>query len=327
MEKLIQNFTRQLSEAMEIGNKAQLNSVKNEIRNVVVSGLGGSGIGGNLVMEVVAGKMKIPMMVNKDYHLPAFVNENTLVIISSYSGNTEETLSAMKEAIERMAKIICVSSGGKIIEIAKANKLDYINIPGGMPPRSCLGYSFVQQLFILKHYGLIDGFFMDYINNAIKSLNEEEDCIKVEAKRIASKLIDKIPVIYITAQMESVAVRFRQQIDENSKMLCWHHVIPEMNHNELVGWRTRDEKLAVIFFRNENDFSRVKQRMNINKEIIKQYTPSVFEIYSKGSSLLEKSLYLIHLGDRISYYLAEMRNMDSVEVKVIDYLKGELAKS
>jgi glucose/mannose-6-phosphate isomerase len=125
--------------------------------------------------------------------------------------------------------------------------------------------------------------------------------------------------------MEPVAIRWRQQINENSKELSWHHVIPEMNHNELVGWRNQEDDLYVIFLRNENDYERIQQRMDINKGIISKYAKAV-EIYSKGVSHVEKALYFIHLGDWISYYIAAEKDIDAVEVKVIDYLKSELAK-
>jgi glucose/mannose-6-phosphate isomerase len=131
-------------------------------------------------------------------------------------------------------------------------------------------------------------------------------------------------VIYSAANVEAVAIRWRQQLNENSKVLCWHHVIPEMNHNELVGWRSSG-KFAVIILRNDTDYSRIQQRMNIAKNIISQYTPHIIEVYSKGESFLEKSLYLIHLGDWVSYYLAERKKVDPVEVNVIEYLKAELA--
>ncbi|MBL4654913.1 MAG: SIS domain-containing protein, partial [Bacteroidia bacterium] len=135
MDNLIANFTTQIKEALQIGQETQLNKPEVEIKNVLVSGLGGSGIGGNLVQQIVAENIKVPYNVNKDYSLPAYVTENSLVIISSYSGNTEETLSAFAKALNANAKIVCVSSGGRVIEIAKENGLDHIIIPGGMPPR------------------------------------------------------------------------------------------------------------------------------------------------------------------------------------------------
>ena len=135
-----------------------------------------------------------------------------------------------------------------------------------------------------------------------------------------------IPIIYTTDRMESVAVRLRQQINENAKMLSWHHVIPEMNHNELVGWKSHDKRVSVLFMRNKDDYPRNATRMDINNKIISELCDTVIETYSKGQSLIEKNMYFVHLGDWISWYLSDMRKVDSIEVDVIDYLKGELAK-
>ena len=135
------------------------------------------------------------------------------------------------------------------------------------------------------------------------------------------------PIVYAAADFEGVAVRFRQQINENGKMLCWHHVIPEMNHNELVGWRKKDPNQAVVLLRNTTDYKRTQMRMEINKEVFKKYTKTIIEIHSKGKSYLERAFYLIHLTDFVSVDLAELNKLDPTEVKVIDYLKGALAKS
>ncbi len=324
MDNLIANFTKQMGKALEIGKMMKLSPRHREIRNVVVAGLGGSGIGGNLVAELISKKMKLPFMVCKDYFLPHFVDEHTLLIASSYSGNTEETLHAMEEGMKRNSKIVCVSSGGSMIELAKKAGLDYITIPAGMPPRACLAYSFIQQLFILSYYNLIDEGFVIGIEEAIAHLDAEEKRIIKQAQSIARKINKKMIVIYSAANIEAVALRWRQQLNENSKVLCWHHVIPEMNHNELVGWRSSG-KFAVLLLRNDTDYSRIQQRMNIAKNIISQYTPHIIEVYSKGESFIEKSLYLIHLGDWVSYYLADRKKVDPVEVYVIEYLKTELA--
>ena len=326
MDKLIRDFSKQLKEAMEIGRAANISKPSREIRNVVVSGLGGSGIGANLTGELVSDELQLPFMVNKDYFLPDFVNEYTLVIISSYSGNTEETVHALNIARTKKAQIICVTSNGKILEIASENKLDYIQIPEGMPPRACLGYSFVQQLFILNKLGLIGNKRIDELDKAVKLLDDQMETIQKSAKDLAEKLYEKIPVIYVSAAMESVAVRFRQQLNENSKILAWHHAIPEMNHNELVGWRDRNNDLAVVFLRNETDFERIQQRMEISRNVISNYTDHIYDIFSQGNSKTERALYLIHLVDWASFYLAQLRSKDAVEVKVIDHLKGELAK-
>ena len=325
MDKLIHNFIDQLEEAIEIGEKVTLSEPNNELRNIVISGLGGSGIGGNMTYEFCKSELSIPIQVNKSYFVPKYVNEHSLVIISSYSGNTEETLSAMEDAFNKGAHIICISSGGKVIDFAKENGLDHIIVPGGMPPRSCLGYSLVQQLYVMKELKLTSGTPLENLDTAIELLKKDQEDIKAKAKVYAKDMVGKKAVIYINAWMETVAIRWRQQINENSKALSWHHVIPEMNHNELVGWRNQEDDLYVIFLRNENDYERIQQRIDINKGIISKYAKAV-DIYSKGVSHVEKALYFIHLGDWISYYIAVEKDIDAVEVKVIDYLKSELAK-
>lgn len=327
MDELIQNFPKQLERAIEIGEQAEISKSKLLIHNVLITGLGGSGIGGTIVSELTRNDLKVPVVVNKSYSIPNFVDENTLVIVCSYSGNTEETLSAMKQAFAKEAKIVCITSGGKVKEFAVDNGLDYITIDGGMPPRSCFGYSFVQLLYVLSGLGLINNEFKKELNRSIQLLNDDNEAIKSIAQQHADTLKDKLPIIYCDAAIEGVAVRFRQQINENSKMLCWHHVIPEMNHNELVGWRSDYSNCAVIFLKNEDDYERNTMRMDFTKDVAKFYGSEIIEINSKGNSAIEKALYLVNLTDWISYYLSEHRGVDSVEVDVISKLKNKLANT
>ncbi len=271
--------------------------------------------------------MQVPILVNKEYQIPAFVNENTLVIISSYSGNTEETLSALMQAFKKSAQIVCITSGGLVKEYAETNDIDYIQIDGGSPPRAAFGQSFVQLLYILHYVGVLEGEFKNYLANAIALLDAEEDDIQKKAKDVAEHLNGKIPVIYSDAKFEGVSVRFRQQINENAKTLVWHNVIPEMNHNELVGWRTKESHMAVVFLRNNDDYPRNQERMEFTKEVVKGYVKEVVEIYSKGEHDIERSLYMIHLTDWASLYLAGLKGVNAVEVDVIDKLKDKLAHS
>lgn len=326
MKSLIDNFPNQLREAINIGEKAKLTPAKRKISNVFISGLGGSGIGGTIVSELVALEATVPIAVGKGYFIPKFVNENTLVIISSYSGNTEETLQAMELAIKRKAKIVCVTSGGKVAGIAQKKKLDAIIIPGGNPPRSCLGYSFTQLLFILGSYKIISNKFKGQLKAAVELIESEKQNIISEAHTVTDRLFGKTPMIYATTYFEGVAIRFRQQLNENAKMLCGHHVIPEMNHNELVGWASGSERVSVVIFRDKDEYARNNARIEINKEVMKKYTPNIIEIWSKGRSQIEKAIYFIHLGDWVSVFLADKRGVDAVEVKVIDMLKGQLSK-
>jgi glucose/mannose-6-phosphate isomerase len=327
MKDLIENFSNQLSEAIAIGKASKLTFSELPIKNVIITGLGGSGIGGTIISEIAANQSPVPVVINKDYFLPEFVNEETLVIVSSYSGNTEETLCAMEIAIKRGAKIVCITSGGKVLEVAQDKGIDHIVVPGGMPPRSCLGYSFTQLLFIFNFFGLINDEFKTDLPKAIDLINKDEANMQSDAQKIAKKLVNKIPIIYSVANYEGVAIRLRQQINENAKMLCWHHVIPEMNHNELVGWTEKSDQWAVLILRSNNDYERTQKRIEINKEVIKKYADSITEIYSKGESVIERSIYLIHLGDWISWYLSELRDVDATEVNVINYLKSTLAES
>jgi len=325
MKALVQNFTTQLKEAKQIADKAIISEPKN-IQNIVITGLGGSGIGGTIISELISDRCRVPIIINKDYFLPAFVNENTLVIISSYSGNTEETVNALQEAVVKKAQVACVTSGGKVLEIAKQNQFDFIEIPGGKPPRSCIGYSVVQLIKILVAKGFAGNSLFSDLEKTISLLEKENTNIKTEAEEISKKLHNKIAVIYSLGTCEGTAVRFRQQINENSKMLCWHNVFPEMNHNELVGWTTKNENLAVITFHTSFDYDRTKKRYEVCKPIFEKYSSGVIDIQARGESKLEQFFYLINIGDWISCYLADLRGIDPVEVNVIDHLKGELAK-
>jgi glucose/mannose-6-phosphate isomerase len=326
MKKLVLDFTTQLREALIIGKNYKFKAEPKTFANVVVTGLGGSGIGASIVQNYVFDKLSIPFVVNKDYFLPAFVGENTLLIVCSYSGNTEETIAAMQHGLKAKATVVGVTSGGKIADLAAKKDADCILVPAGMPPRACIGYSVVQLLYILTHFGLIDNEFEKQIKNAIKLLDNEEKDIQKKARAIAKKLLGKLPIIYSASDFEGMAIRFRQQLNENSKVLAWHGAIPEMNHNELVGWRDEAKDKAVLILRNEDDYERVQTRMEINKKIFKKYTSTIIEIYSQGKGYWEKLFYFIHITDWVSVILADLREVDATEVKVIDFLKGSLAK-
>ena len=325
MKKLVLDFHLQLQEAIAIGEKFGFSTPKRDFSNILVTGLGGSGIGASIVQNYVFDKLSIPFVVNKDYFLPKFVGKDTLLIVCSYSGNTEETLSAMEQGIECGATVVGVTSGGKVAEICKSNGFDCILVPSGMPPRACLGYSLVQLLFVLHHFGLIDNGYELEHKNSIALLQSEETEIQKLATDLSARMLGKLPIVYSAQSIEGVAVRFRQQLNENSKLLGWSAAIPEMNHNELVGWKDMANDTVVVILRNDDDYERTQARMEINKKVYNLYTDNIIEIYSKGASYLECAFYLIHLTDWISVILADMRQLDATEVKVIDFLKAELA--
>jgi len=326
MNDYINDFTNHLTKAMEIGNSSELNKTNNQFSNVLICGLGGSGIGGTIVNDIVSPLVGIPILSTKDYSIPNFVDENTLVITSSYSGNTEETIYALEKCKGRNAEICIITSGGKLKNIAEENNYNHILIPGGQPPRAMFGYAFTELFFVLNHYGIINDSFKSDFKKSISLLDLEKENIQKEAKELAKRMYKQTPVIYVANGFEGVAIRFRQQINENSKSLAWHNVVPEMNHNELLGWRTNVNDLAVVYFRNKCDYKRNQIRMDINKKVISKFTNNITEVWSKGDTVLANSLYHINLGDWASWYLSEMNNVDAIEIDVINFLKGELGK-
>ena len=284
MDKLIAQFTNQLTEALAIGKNVAVSGSSN-IENILSCGLGGSGIGAKIAKLLNRDYLSVPFDSINDYNIPAFVSEKTLVIATSYSGNTEETLMAVEACITKGATIAVIASDGTLLDLAKENKWLHYVLPGGEQPRAMLAYSLVQHFYILKGFHLIDYDFESQISKTIEQVSLFEENIKDEAKLVAQACHGKIPVIYSNPQLEGVAVRFRQQINENSKMLSWHAVIPEMNHNELVGWAGGSNNLAVIKLNNELEFYRNTKRWEFCKPVIEEKTSNVIEINAVGSSL------------------------------------------
>lgn len=326
MEKLIKDFGKQMEEAIAIGSKAVFTKPEHEIRNVCLIGLGGSAFGGEVIRNYISGQCPVPFDIQRDYTIPGYISKHTLLIVSSYSGNTEETLSALQLAMARGPKVVIVTSGGRALEIAKENGYDHIVLPGGYPPRTAAGFSIIQQLFVLKGFGLIKDF-KKHLDEAVKVVNEFDG--HEDAMLIAEQLFEKVPVIYTSPIFESVAIRWRQQIEENSKHIAFHHVIPEMNHNELVGWKNPLgilEDTVVIMLRSKLDHKRNAIRMDLCRDLITEYAESVVEVKAEGKSHLAQLFSFLHLGDWVSYYLAVLNKEDPTPVAVIDYLKSELAK-
>lgn len=304
------------------------------ISNIVVTGLGGSAIGGDLLRVYAADKISVPITVNRDYVLPKFVGPDTLVFAVSYSGNTEETLSAYEEARARGASIITITTGGKLGEMAKKDGFPVIGVPCGISPRAAIGFLFIPTLRMLQRLGLLPDVtgeiteMIDFIREMRKKLgpdaNEEEN----PAKQLARKLQNKISVIWgSTGTTEVVAQRWKGQINENAKAPAYWNVLPELNHNEIVGFQFPLEilkKIHVIILRDERDHPRVHKRIEITKDVIKDAVDGYTEVWASGEGVLSRLYSLIYIGDYTSVYLAALYGIDPGPVKVIDYLKREL---
>lgn len=342
MLKIMTSFDRQCWEAVEIGERFEgveplKKKINNNLNSIVFTGLGGSAIGADLIKSYLSNELKIPIWVNRNYTLPEFIGEKTLVFCCSYSGNTEETLEAYEQAKEKKGVIVCLTSGGKLKESADGDDFPCVVIPGGLPPRTALGYSFFVPLVLLGRLGLISEK-KTQIKEAIqiirrlreKAVGPEIESSKNQAKQIAISVYNRFPVIYAAADhMDAVATRWRGQLAENSKTLASSHFFPEMNHNEIVGWEYPPDilkKMAIILLRDKDDLARVKKRMDITLGIIKEKAAGAIKVNSRGKGLLARIFSLIYIGDFVSFYLAMLNNVDPTPVDKITYLKECLAK-
>nr|BCX00824.1 MAG: phosphate starvation-inducible protein PsiE [Bacteroidota bacterium] len=305
------------------------------ILHVVVAGMGGSAIGGDLLRAYLYDRISVPIFVCRHYTLPAFVGPHTLVCISSYSGQTEETLSAYEEAIARKAQVVVTTSGGTAADMARRYGHPLVCIPAGRPPRTALAYLFTPLLHAVWQAGLIPDPRAE-IAETRQVLEEHlgryphasEDN---PALRLSRALHGRLPILYAGhGPMEAVALRWRGQFSENAKVLAYGHVLPEMNHNEIVGWENLPELLrqtAVIFLHDAEDHPRVHLRMRITRTLLQPYTDSIHDIYSEGQSRLSRMFSLIYLGDWTSYYLALLYAVDPTPVSKIEFLKKELLQA
>ena len=328
------SFPGQINEAYEIGTWINPPEKLRNANKIIVTGLGGSAIGGDLLRSYLQYEINLPVYVNRNYFLPAFADENTLVIVSSYSGDTEETLSAYEDAKAKNCMIVCITSGGKLSIMAENDGYLVIKVPKGYQPRCALAYSFFPLLMLLAKLQFISERNSE-ITNLIRYITEKSDSYSMLSEnnhsiKLAQHLKGKIPIIYSSNDLlDIVNYRWRCQIEENAECLAFGNVLPEMNHNEIVGWRKNEEILrnfAVIFLKDKGDNPRIIKRLEITKNIIDAYAGAAIQIESEGSTKLERIFDLVYLGDWISYYLAILYKADPSEIENINILKHKLTE-
>jgi glucose/mannose-6-phosphate isomerase len=338
MFQKVLEFPDQLKKGWEIGRNAR-NTVKfRKMENIVFSGMGGSAIAGDLVKAVLGGSLRIPMAVNRGYDLPAFAGKRTLFIASSYSGDTEETVSAAKQAVERGCAVVCASSGGAIGALAKDGGYPVYAPPSGYPPRSALGFSLGILFQMFDAFG-VKAVSEPALADAVDFLAKESRTL-ADLKRkdnpavlLAKKLAGTFPLLYAAVDsLEPVGFRWKCQLNENSKMHAGFIPVPEMNHNEIVAWKRLAANrgyfpaLTAVLLRSPDEHPRIRLRMETSAGLIAKNGGKVLEVTGKGSSFLERMLYLIHLGDVISLYLAVMNGVDPTEIDNILFLKNRLSR-
>ena len=312
-------------------NQIKINGINpTGISNIIISGLGGSAISADLIKNFLNDELSIPLLVNRNYSLPKFANKQTLFIASSYSGNTEETISSLKQAIELGCKIICISTGGEVQSIAKNKNIPCIKVQKGFQPRYSLGLSFFSLLKVFQELKLIEdqSFVVEKIKSVWKKNGIEFSKEGNTAYNIAESLIGFIPVIYSVADStSSVGYRFKCQLNENSKLHAFHNEVPEMNHNEIIGWESYHEKIfhsKIVMIADEIYHPQIQKRFDILKEIFSKAGVEIIYLKSNEENFKVRLLDLIYLGDWISYYLGVLRGFDPSEIDNIHTLKEKL---
>jgi len=341
MLRLTEEFPAQCREALAIATEfTQSLGSRKRPANIVITGLGGSAIGGDLVRVLMETGGDVPVVVNRDYDLPAFAGADTLVIASSYSGNTEETLSAYRQARQRGCSIACVTSGGKLAEMATADGVPVCIVPGGRPPRASTGYLFIPTLAIAAaHVKLDPSCSLGAIEAALPlletcSLEWRREALldRNPAKELAVALHGRIPIFYGTQGYRGVlALRWKGQFNENAKVHAFANVLPEQNHNEILGW---DQALqqsyswSVVYLRDPQEAEkapRIARRVEVLHTVIGNRAEQ-HDVRAWGSTLMENMLSLLYFGDFVSVYAALLAGVDPTDIAGIDLLKAELAR-
>ncbi len=336
-KKYLTDFYTQIDAGKKLSDSAGVSLNTENIQNIVYLGMGGSAIAGDLLKDTLFKQLHVPMTVHRTYHAPAFANGNSLVVACSYSGNTEEVLSAVDDVTGNGAQVLVISSGGTLSKRAAENGWPLITLPAGYPPRMALGFMFFSLYHTLGRNNLIDDYQEDLssLGTFVKDETGKHDATRhdghILALELAKTLHHHIPVLYSSSPfLQTISRRWQNQLHENGKVLAFRNVLPEMNHNEIVGWEMElpcMDNLMAVFLENENPMPRIKMRITHTIEVIKKSGVKLIEVYSSGETVFEKVFSLIVLGDWVSYYLALLNKKDPMHIANIDYLKQQLAQA
>lgn len=329
----IKDLPKQVRDAWAIASKATLSPAYTDVRNITVVGMGGSAIGGDLALALLADELKIPAMVHRDYGLPAFVGRDSLVIVSSYSGNTEETLSGFEAARKRGAKILAITTGGKLAELARASNYPVITFSYKARPRATLGYSLGLVLGALSKLGFVRDM-ADDIDAALSDLAKLEERVHEgaktnDAKKIAIDLFGRVPFMYGAGVMGVMARRAKGQWNENAKNWAAFDVMPELNHNAVVGFPhppIAREAITVLLLRSDRDNPRHKLRFEVTRELLDRARIPHKTLQFAGRNMLSEVLQMVLFTDYVSFYVALLNGADPSPNDSIDFLKDRLAK-
>jgi glucose/mannose-6-phosphate isomerase len=332
----IHEVPRTCQQAWQMAMAFDLPGDYSQIDKVVVLGMGGSAIGGDLTASLLALESNQPIIVQRQYDLPAFVDDRTLVIASSYSGNTEETLSAFGQALKTGCKKLVITTGGKLKEIARENNLPIFSFQYRAQPRAALAFSFLPILAFMQKLGIIRdkaddvAEMVEALEKLAQEINETAPTAENRAKQLAGELSGHLPVIYGGGITAEVAHRWKTQLNENSKVWAFYEAFSELNHNAVVGYQFPIEvahSMAVVMLRSSYLSEQLFRRYQITARLLEQARVRHHSVDGIGKSALAQMMSLVLIGDYVSYYLAILNQTDPSPVKTIDFLKAELEKS
>jgi glucose/mannose-6-phosphate isomerase len=300
---------------------------------LVVAGMGGSAIGGALARSALGDRASRPIVLARGYALPAWTTPDTTVLCASYSGNTEETLAAFDAAGALGARRIVATTGGKLAEAARADGIPVVPLPGGFQPRAAVAYSLVVALEVAGLCGAGERLHAEIdvaAAHAERLLHEwspdgADDCL---AKGLARGLHGTVPQIAGAGLTVPIAYRWKTQINENAKVPSFHGELPEIDHNEIVGWQGAAElgRFSAVFLDDSDLHPRIRQRIELTRGLIAGHAAATYRVETIGETRTERLISLVLLGDLVSLYLAVLRGVDPTPVAVIERLKGELAR-
>jgi glucose/mannose-6-phosphate isomerase len=329
-------FPAQMEEAWKIGAEfaPRVESLRaKSFERVVVCGMGGSAIGGDLVRSFLGERAKVPVMSCRDYFLPANIARGALVIASSYSGNTGETLSAYEGARTHAAAVVAITSGGELAQRCSRDNVPVCTIPGGLPPRAAIGYSLFPMLQVLRAAGVASFEDREY-TEALAVARERCDAYAPShpgnaAMEIAGDLHGRTAFVYAApGLLEGVARRWSCQMNENAKQLAHFAYFPELNHNEIVGWEVGERLMSnavIISLEDREDHPMTRRHADVGLSLMGPFAAKVERLETPGGGRLARMLCLMLLGDFASVYLAYLNGVDPTPVKKIDTLKKQLA--
>jgi glucose/mannose-6-phosphate isomerase len=329
----IKELGKQIRDAWKIALTSTLPPAYADVRNITVTGMGGSAIGGDLAAALLADELKVPMSVHRDYGLPAYVGRDSLVIASSYSGNTEETLSAFEEARKRGAKVLALTTGGTLATQARASNYPVVTFAYKARPRATLGYSLGLVLGSLTRLGLVRDLSGD-LDAAVADLAKLEERVHEgartnDAKKLAIELYGRIVFAYGAGVMGVMARRVKGQWNENAKNWSAYDVMSELNHNAVVGFpnpQIAREAISVLMLRSDRDNPRHKIRFDVTRELLDRASIQHKSLQFAGSNMLSEVLQMTLFTDYVTFYVALLNGADPSPNTSIDYLKERLAK-